>query len=224
MADPHNDTPDWLVKELYESINYGNDPKMIEQCFQPMFTNNHEVLLSRSERRSSTSKSTKERHEKKLIHRSSKGKERAEDPPIETGLPSPDDSLFVPETSAPVLTTFTSPEWYMKINLSGPNYKIWTRTRNTQAEQSLQIMKDCITRCEKSSARQLPKIFGELWREIHKAEVRLRGIDGMLLRKNVMLGPGDQGKFPARSGLVATRRSRYVFSKEVFLFQFLEAS
>ncbi|KAF2707271.1 hypothetical protein K504DRAFT_504449 [Pleomassaria siparia CBS 279.74] len=143
--------------------------------------------------------------------------ETSPSPSNHTGLPSPSlalpesfNSLFVSETSATPTTTYNPPQWYQAVSTTGPTYKLWVRTRNTQAEQSLLHMKGCIDRCEtETNPDKLNKIFVELWNEIHKAEVKLVGIDARLLRKNMMLGRGQQGEDQGLLRILNSKKVEY---------------
>lgn len=62
----------------------------------------------------------------------------------------------------------------------------------TQALRSLEAFKDCIRRCEDAAAAgkseaQREKLFEELRDHVHKAEIVLKGVDKLVVRKTNML-------------------------------------
>ncbi|OAG01149.1 uncharacterized protein CC84DRAFT_1168288 [Paraphaeosphaeria sporulosa] len=85
------------------------------------------------------------------------------------------------------------PEWLKTINnvtmareLKRPDKE------RTQALRSLDAFKDCIRRCEDAAAAkkpeaQLEKLFEELRDHVHKAEIVLKGVDKLVVRKTNML-------------------------------------
>lgn len=62
----------------------------------------------------------------------------------------------------------------------------------TQALRSIDALKDCIRRCEDAAAAKKPgdlleKLFEELRDHVHKAEIVLKGVDKLVVRKTNML-------------------------------------